>query len=454
MASRTRFKKVAIPLLVISALALTACSAGGSDANSNGKQDITMWFWGAPPARQDALNENLVDAFNDSQDDYSLTVEYRNSVDDDIQVALSSGQGGPDVVYGSGPSFVSPYAQAGKLLPMDEYADEFGWNDTILESVLQAGTVDDSLYALTTSTGSNGVFYSKSVLEDNGWEVPTTIDEMTTIMDDAIDKGMYGALAGNQGFQPTNANFSTQFLTSVAGPDNMYAALSGDMPWTDQVFVDAIDASKEWYDKGYLGGTDYNNINISTSLQLLSDGKSPFALAPTIAFQWAGDYFNEEAGNVDDLGFFALPSINEDLASPLYPLSEVNSLSINASSKNPDGAAAVIDFMMQPEFLKKMTVSWPGYFGIPLKDAALDPADYTGLSAKFVTVFNDMTEAYNTGNYGYSTTTFFPPITSQDFIDIDTVWNDQMTTEEYLSKVDTDFQAELADGAVSPVPAP
>ena len=141
------------------------------------REEINLWFWGAEPYAQDAMKKYLVDEYNASQDKYQLVVEFRPSVDSDMTTALAANQG-PDIVYGSGPAFVMPLVEAGKLEEMDTYAEEYGWKDRILEPYYESGTVDGKLYSLTNGISTMGVFYNKKVLEDNGWEVPETIDFM------------------------------------------------------------------------------------------------------------------------------------------------------------------------------------------------------------------------------------------------------------------------------------
>jgi raffinose/stachyose/melibiose transport system substrate-binding protein len=448
------------PLRVIAALALVpalavtvaGCAPGDTAGASGDRESIELWFWGAPAAHQAELEADLVDAFNDSQSEYELSVSYDPDVDANIQVALSAGEG-PDVVFGSGPSFVAPYAEAGKLVNLDEYSEEYGWKDRLLDPIYESGTVDGSLYAVANSVDTQGIFYNKAVLDEHGWDVPTTVDDLTTIMDEAQAAGLYSSVTGNKGVQFVNLNYVTTFLTTVAGPDKVYDALTGAGSWTDPAIEESVALNSEWYNKGYFAGDDYTNLNFPESMQLLAQGEAPFFIGPALAFQFATDFFNDEVGNTDDLGFTNFPTISDDLSTPLYPLGTTASFSINAASENPDGAAAVIDFMLTEDFMKTMTSQWPGYWGVPLKGVTLDPADYEGLSAQYVAALADMFENVENGSFGYSAPTFFPPVTLENWIDVDQVWNGTMTPADFLAEIQTDFDKELADGDVPPIPA-
>lgn len=447
-------KATAIAGLAATAVLLAACGgSGGAGGGSEGRETLEMWFWGAPPNHRAALEEHLVEVYNSSQDEYELKVTFNERVDSNIQTALSAGEG-PDVVYGSGPAFVAPFAQSGRLVNLDEYAEQYGWEDRLLDPIYEAGTVDGSLYAVANSLNTIGIFYNKAVLDELGHEVPTSIEELEAVLAAADEAGLYPSVAGNKGWQPVNENYSSMFLTAVAGPDAMYDVLTGEASWTDEPYVDAVEMSAEWYQNGYLGGGQYTNLNSLESAQLLADGQSPFFIGPTLSFQFIVEFFNETAGNVDDLGFIPFPTVGEGLEEPLYTLGTTASFSINAQSEHQDAAAEVIDMMMTQEFMETMTAEWPGYWGVPLEGLELDPAAFEGVSAAYVEALAEIVPAIEDGRFGYFTGTFFPPQTQQAMVDIDTVWMGENDVTSFLEGIDATFQEELEAGAVPPIPEP
>lgn len=446
-------KATAIAGLAATAVLLAACGGDGNGGGSEGRETLEMWFWGAPPNHRAALEENLVEVYNGSQDAYELKVTFNERVDSNIQTALSAGEG-PDIVYGSGPAFVAPFAQSGRLVNLDEYAEQYGWEDRLLDPIYEAGTVDGSLYAVANSLNTIGIFYNKAVLDELGHEVPTSIEELEAVLADADEAGLYPSVTGNKGWQPVNENYSSMFLTAVAGPDAMYDVLTGEASWTDQPYVDAVEMSAEWYQNGYLGGGQYTNLNFLESVQLLADGQSPFFIAPTLSFQFIVEFFNETAGNVDDIGFIPFPTVGEGLEEPLYTLATTASFSINAQSEHQDAAAEVIDMMMTQEFMESMTAEWPGYWGVPLEGLELDPTAFEGVSAAYVEALTQIVPAIEDGRFGYFTGTFFPPQTQQAMVDIDTVWMGENDVTSFMEGIEATFQQELEAGAVPPVPEP
>ncbi|MGN6761389.1 MAG: hypothetical protein ACTHJI_08700, partial [Leifsonia sp.] len=97
---RKRLVAAAIGIAAAAAITLAGCSGSGA----GGRQTLQLWFWGAPPQQQQTMKKVLVDEFNASQKKYTLQVTFNNAVDKNVQVALSANKG-PDIVYGSGPSF-------------------------------------------------------------------------------------------------------------------------------------------------------------------------------------------------------------------------------------------------------------------------------------------------------------------------------------------------------------
>ncbi len=441
----------ALVMFGLMALAVSACASGPAN-ESSGRKNLQFWFWGAPPAHQAAMKKILVNGFNASQSKYTLSVTYNNSVDQNVQVALTAGKG-PDVVYGSGPAFAAAYVGKGKLADMDAYSQQYGWKDRILGPMYESGTVGGKLYSLPNSLNTLGIFYNKKVLAKLGSPVPATFADLESTMEKAKAAGLYASVTGNKGWKPVNENYTSLFLTHSAGPSVVHDALTGKIPWTDPAIVQAVQASADFFKKGYLAGKDYSNLNFTDAMQLLKAGKSPFFIGPALAFQFATDFFNPQSGNVDDLGFTAFPNVNPKLASPLYTLASTASLSINAGSPNKDGAAAVINYMLTPKFAKDMTTVWPGYWGVPLKNFDANPNDFTGLSKQYVIVIQNMINSVNNGNFGYFTGTFFPPATEQALVNIDSVWLGKTSAQAFLAKAQSTFKTELDKKLVPPIPA-
>jgi len=413
---------------------------------------ISMWFWGTAPFQRDAMEEHLVNAFNNSQDRYTLEVEYRSSVDDNISVALSANKG-PDIVYGSGPAFVSGYAGAGKFVNLDKYAEQYGWRDRLLDPFYEACTIDGSLFSIPGALTTTGVYYNQKVLDDNGWPVPATIEEMEAIMDEAIEKGMYASVTGAKGWRPTNECFINITVNHLAGPEILYKSLTGEIDWTSDEMKASLEKCNEWYQKGYFAGNDYFNFDYNDAAQMMADGKSPFWFGPLNIFQFIQKVATPE--QAENIKFMAFPNFNKDLPDPTYDIGCICSFSVNAASENPDGAAEVLNLMLTPEFSANMSLEWPGYWGMPIKNLKdVDVSGSVGMSESYLATCFSIIETVEKGNFGYAAATFYPPSTFQRFVDIDTVWEGVATIDELVEEIDQAYKDDAAQNLVPPIPMP
>lgn len=453
------FKKKALAILLTLAI-LTGIFAGcgtpsassGGEAQPKGGEKIplSMWFWGANEEQQSAMANVLVDKFNAEHPDYNLTVEYRSSVNKDIAVALAANQG-PDIIYESSPSLAVTYIEAGKYADLTAYSEKFGWQDKLIAPMYNSGTVNNKLYSVPMGLNVIGMVYNKRVLDENGWAVPTTLDELTKIMDEAIAKGMYASVNGNKTWKPTNEDYASLFLTNFAGPEEVYKCLTGEQKWNSPHMLSAVEKSSEWYKKGYLC-SDYVNLEWADAASLLSDGRAPFFFGPLKFIQNLAQYCVDD--KVDDFQFTVFPSGREGVK-PSYTVGATGILAINENSQHKDAAADFINMFISADFVGEMAQKWPGYWGVPLKDlSSVDSSSYVGLPKYFMQALVTACDEIDKGNFGYYCSSYFPPETFDTFVNIDTVWFDQSTAAELLDKADVAFAKELEKGLVPPVPKP
>ena len=238
-----------IRLKLLAATALIASAAQMAAA----QEKVSWWYEQATPDQQKLIQQNIVEPFAKANPDYSLVIDYRgNELDKQLRVAMLSGNG-PDVVYTAGPSYVAPMAQSGQLMPLNDYAAKYKWEDRILPVFLKMGEYNGKIYALPKTYETVGLFYNKTLFAQKNWQPPKTLDELETIADAMLKDGITPFAAGNADWRGANEWFVTLALNSVAGPENLNKALRGEMPWTAEPFVKSIDRLNSWWQKGYFG---------------------------------------------------------------------------------------------------------------------------------------------------------------------------------------------------------
>jgi raffinose/stachyose/melibiose transport system substrate-binding protein len=416
-------------------------------AFADDKKPISFWYESASPENQENLKKILIDPFNAAHPEDDLSVDFRGQeLDKQLRIAMLSGSG-PDIVYTPGPSYVAGMAQAGQLLDLGDYAAKLGWNDRILPLFLDLGKYDGKLYALAKTYETLGLFYNKTLFDKNGWKAPTTIAEMEKLAETMKGMGLVPFAAGNADWRPTNEHYVSIVLSSIAGPDNVYKALTGAIPWTADPIAASIDKLNEWWQKGYFGA-NYFSITGEQAFAQIATGQAGMAPTGTWNFSNIATYFPQ---NNAEPAFIGFPSA-DGIASPIYALGIGSTFSINAKSANPDGAAAVFDTIFTDKFYSDMNSVWQGEWNLPLKDLSKVKLAEK-VTPLYTEVMKNLATAVGNNQYGYTTWTFLPPATDTYLVSgMEEVWLGKSTVKDYLKKWDDTFQKEKKDGKVPAIP--
>ena len=393
----------------------------------------TVTWWAETNADRDPVFQaKLVDAFNASQNEIELVMEFKEGLNDILRTAMLSGEG-PDIVETPGPSYVKEYQEAGLLTSMQGYSNQFGWEDKLLPWSYQAGVFDGEFYSAPKTFESMIMLYNKTLFEENGWSVPTTLSEYEATAAKIKAAGMNVFAYGSTGWQPTHEHLAGMYLNSYAGPDNVYKALIGEKEWTDPEFTGAIELlRKHMVDDGYwsgslenyyaLGWDDFHAMFASRGAAMMTIGTWTFG-ATTSGF----------ADISDEWDWAPFPVLRDGGADPSYLLALGTTMSINGSSENPDAAAEVLNFVFSnKEIVLDMAADFQfGEFVVPLYFAEDDIRDSVSPQVRRYLV--DFAEATGKGNYGYTTWTFWPADPGVHiWKDMEVVWAGDITVEDYM----------------------
>jgi raffinose/stachyose/melibiose transport system substrate-binding protein len=262
-------------------------------------------------------------------------------------------------------------------------------------------------------------------------------------------KGITPFSVGNGDWRGANEWHVTVVLNHFAGPDNVYKALKGELPWTAPVFQQAIGVLNDWYQKGWFG-KDYFSLTSDQQALRLAKGEAGMAPNGTFSFDFMTKAFAQTG---QELGVAPLPSLRDGVPYPTYAIGIGSTFSINKSSQNPDGAAAFLDYVYSDTFYDKISKDWPGDWNLPLtsiSEAKLEK----NVSPLFAATVSGFAKGVQDGHYGYTTWTYWPPATEDYLIrGIEQVWLNKITVAQYLQTMQDTFAKELKDGKVPPLAA-
>ena len=349
---------------LIGAVALAACTPGsdsdsGQSAAPTGQVttdpaklgDVTLTVWDQEiRGGQKAQIEELNQQFQQKYPNIKLKRVSRST--DDLNTTLKlalSGNEPPDVFQANnGRPQMGSFVQAGQLLPLDRYADAYGWKDRYPESVRKYSSYSPdgktfgtgSLYGLPQVGEVVGIFVNKGTLEKAGVTMPQTWDEFEKSLATLKGKGELPLVLGNLDKWPAIHVFGTVQAQNVQ-PDAIRTLGFGQKggSWKSPENTEAAQTLVDWVDKGYFS-KDVNGQGYDPAWQAFSKGTGAYLIAGT----WLQADLGKAMG--DDVTFVLPPSAS---GSPAATGGTGIPWAVSSKSKHPDAAAAYINFITRPD---------------------------------------------------------------------------------------------------------
>lgn len=144
----------------------------------------------------------------------------------------------PDVFYSKGAGFSKAFAQAGKLLPLDEYlaADT---KDKLLEGTLENLTYDGKVYGLPYTVAIGTFFCNTELFEMYNLEIPETYAQLIEVSKAFVAEGIVPMAVGEKDLWPGMFYFDVLALRT-AGADACNSALNKESSFETPEFAEAV----------------------------------------------------------------------------------------------------------------------------------------------------------------------------------------------------------------------
>lgn len=130
---------------------------------------------------EDMIDEALAEKYPQITLEWEC-VDWGNDFQPKMQQYMQSGL--PDIMIGKAQD-VATYAPQGVLGEIDST-----YLDRGLDAARENVTIDGKTYGLVYNALYQGVYYNKTMFEENGWEVPETQEELLAIIEDCKAKGI------------------------------------------------------------------------------------------------------------------------------------------------------------------------------------------------------------------------------------------------------------------------
>ncbi|GAA2790009.1 extracellular solute-binding protein [Kribbella solani] len=339
-----------------------------TDAAKLGDVNLVVWdqeVRGGQAAQMKQLN----DAFQAKYPNIKLKRVSRSF--DDLKTTLRlalSGNEPPDVVQANnGRSDMGAFVKANQLVPLDPYAKAYNWDQRYPQSVRQYSqyTPDGktfgqgNLYGMPQVGEVVGIFYSKKKLAEAGVQQPKTWDEFQSSLATLKAKGDAPLVLGNLEKWPAIHVFGTvQGRTTPADTIKQLGFGRKGASWTTDENKKAAQTLTDWVGKGYFNA-GFNGQDYDPAWQAFSKGKGTYLIGGT----WLAEDLGKAMG--DDVGFMLPPGTAAD-AAPIATGGTGLPFSITTKSKNPDAAAAYLNFITSADAMNILTKTG----NLPVADTA------------------------------------------------------------------------------------
>ncbi len=334
-------------------LVVVALLAAGLPASAQ-DQKVTLVVWDnwVRDAEQEMI-ETLNAEFEAAHP--GVTIKREVYATDDLTNILPlelSSDSGPDVtMINQGYSGMGALVEAGLLLPLNDYADQYNWWDRYAMGLHSRNSFSadgkqfgvGNLYGVSNTAEVVGVYYHRDIFEAQGLEVPQTLADFEALNDKLLAADITPIVFGSLDGWPAIHEFSVLqgvYITLDELDAFMYRLEGGTFD-TDANLM-AAQKLVDWVDKGYFSpgfaGMDYDGATFSAFLN--QDG------AMWITGDWMTGSIIDELGE-DAVGFFAFPS--EEAGVPaIVPGGVGLAYGIRAGTQNADLAAEYIDLITGP----------------------------------------------------------------------------------------------------------
>lgn len=362
-----KYRSLALILAsVMLAGVLTGCGAGAEKSETAGEQEdsavaesgsdaatveegedvtATLTYWDTSDYAD--LESNLIlataiEKFNEKYPNVTIDVVSKGRVEDlynAMSIAFSAGNG-PDLFWSNVGEVMSDYVKNGYLMDLTDLSEELGWSEVFYGSSLENQQILwDGIYAVPKAQKVLGIYYSKKIYEDFGFEVPATIEEFISQCETLQAAGI--TPIGNAGKYAACTNRWFDGYLDINGGKELHDQL---LNGTASINCDAVVQSLKdmtaltaYFQNGYLAQEE------SETCMALVSGDICF----TFDGSWVYYDIMTAGGSVDDYGFFVFPGLDAPRADTYG-----DGVFASASTKHQDLVKYFIECYSQAECYK------------------------------------------------------------------------------------------------------
>ena len=387
-------------MLVVSASGCGKENNSSSDMDrSNEQQVITLW---TIATENDAFNAPFVQAIKDYEESHpGIKIEMETFENQAYKTKLKSAVASnelPDIFFTWGGGFSKSFVESGKVLALDEYYDKH--KSKLPEAAVSYATYDGTLYGATYVTTISMLYYNQKMFAEQGLMVPQTWEELLLVCEAFNDKGITPiALSAKDTWGL--AMIHDALALKSAGHVRVQKALTKDgQSYNSPEFLTAAIKLRTLIDNEAFSSRAADLSN-DEAQAMLTDGEA----AMYIMGSWTGGVIATDASDATDFDVVPFPEISNNAFATDFVGGAVDTLMINAETKNQDEVAEatfeIARSVSKYAFLEGAGIpAWAIDYDISsVNDISSKIADYSKNATSFTLWFDTLMEAEDAAEY-------------------------------------------------------
>lgn len=245
--------KKLLVLALLAVFAMGAFAGGNRNDGSQGGVTLNLWhIWASDTESSKAPFEKVLKDFQAAYPNIRLVVDAteNEAYKTKIRSAVAGGQA-PDVYFYWSGGTMKGFVDADALLPLDTYLDS-ATKGRILPGTLTNATFNGQVYGLPYSQAAGTFFVNQELFDQNGLKVPATWDELVSVCQAFLAKGITPFAIGAKENWCIAMYFDLLYLHQ-AGYKGTNAALSKTGPFNTPDTIEAARKLQQLVDMGAFG---------------------------------------------------------------------------------------------------------------------------------------------------------------------------------------------------------
>jgi raffinose/stachyose/melibiose transport system substrate-binding protein len=367
----------------------SAPASGTSSASASSQENVTITFQNIYPDPTDPKYQvlhKIVDQYEKDHPNIKIELDSLNTDQQKLKLKTQAASKElPDITIVNPAAQMKPFVDADLFAPLNDMVEKNGLKDTFQPGILDYYTFNGNLYALPDGNNIALIYYNKSLFQQAGVQVPTTFEDLVSVVKQLKAKGITPIAIGEKDTWTGSFLFMNILLRTNGGPGFLKDVLDGKKTFEDPAFLEAVSAFETLVQAGAFqeGATsfDYN-----AGENLFKTGKA----AMYFMGSWAtGGIEVSDVNKNGNVGVFKFPTVNGKGDVNEFMLAPGSAFAVSKTSKHLQETLDFLNYYML-NYPKELFAA-KGAVGLAQNvDGDFKAAGYSDMAIEVLNMFKDV----------------------------------------------------------------